>query len=77
MSLSEIKDAAMKLSLQERGELVRDLLESVDNVTDAEHEQLWLEEVGRRIERVKRGESHLIPVEEALAQVREILAKSA
>jgi putative addiction module component (TIGR02574 family) len=77
MSLAEIKDAVMKLSLQERGELVRDLLESVDNVTDAEHERLWLEEVGRRIERVERGDSHLIPVEEALARVREILAKSA
>jgi putative addiction module component (TIGR02574 family) len=77
MSFSEIKDAAMKLSLQERGELVRDLLESVDNVTEAEHERLWLEEVGRRIKRVERGESQLIPVEEALARVREVLAKSA
>ncbi len=43
--------------------------------TQAQYEAFWLEEVERRIERVKRGESRLIPLEEALKIARAARAK--
>ena len=76
MSLIELKNEALKLSLRDRAELARELLRSVDNPNDAEYEALWLEEVGRRIERVERGESQLIPLEEALLRAKAARAKS-
>jgi putative addiction module component (TIGR02574 family) len=77
MSLIELKNEALKLSLKERAELARELLRSVDDPTDAEYDALWLEEVGRRVARVERGESQLIPLEEVLKRAQAIRAKSA
>lgn len=77
MSLNEVKNEAMKLSLRERAELARELLRSVDDPSNAEYDDLWLDEVGRRIERVQRGKSKLIPLEEALRRAKAALAKSA
>lgn len=46
-----------------------------DLKTQAQYEAFWLEEVGRRIEKLERGESQLIPLEEALKIVRAAHAK--
>jgi putative addiction module component (TIGR02574 family) len=74
MSVQELKTQVMQLSLKERAEMARDLLESLDNITEAEREELWLEEVGRRIESVQKGETKLIPIEEALNRAKQALA---
>jgi Putative addiction module component len=41
---------------------------------DPELEALWLEEVGRRIERVKCGESRLVPTEEVQRLARAMVS---
>lgn len=66
----QIKTDALSLGLKERAELAKQLLDSVDSPSEDELEELWLEEVGERIERVKRGESRLVPLEEALQKAK-------
>jgi putative addiction module component (TIGR02574 family) len=72
-AFDRVKDEALELSLKERAELAKQLLESVDNPSEAELEELWLEEVGERITRVERGESRLVPLEEVLARAKAAL----
>ena len=62
----EIKNQALGLTLKERAELAKELLESVDSPSEEELEELWLEEVGQRIERVKQSKSKTVSLEEAL-----------
>lgn len=73
----EVKTQALSLGLKERADLAKELLESLDSPSEAELEQLWLDEVGRRIERVKQGQSKLIPYEEALKRAKTALGKDA
>lgn len=46
-----------------------------DLKTQAQYEAFWLEEVGRRIEKLERGESRLVPLEEALKITQAARAK--
>ena len=46
-----------------------------DLKTQTEYETFWLEEVGRRIEKLERGESRLVPLEKALKLARAARAK--
>jgi putative addiction module component (TIGR02574 family) len=75
MSITELKAQAMELSPKERADLARALLESLEVISDEEREKLWLEEVGRRIERVQTGQSTLIPFEEAMQRMKEAREK--
>jgi putative addiction module component (TIGR02574 family) len=77
MSYEEIKTSALGLTLKERATLAKELLDTVDSPSEAELEQLWLDEVGKRIERVQRGESKLIPLEEALQRAKALTKKHA
>ena len=58
----------MKLTLGERAALAQRLLASLEE--DAEIEEAWAAEVERRIAAVESGSVQLIPIAEALAQVR-------
>ena len=68
----EILEAeALKLTSGERAALAQRLLASLDE--DAEIENEWADEVERRIADVESGAVQLIPIAEALAQVRAAL----
>jgi putative addiction module component (TIGR02574 family) len=73
MNYEEIKVGALGLNLKERAALAKELLDSVDSPTEEELEDLWLDEVGKRLERVQRGESKLIPLEEALRRAKAVI----
>ncbi|MBM3341502.1 MAG: addiction module protein [Betaproteobacteria bacterium] len=68
----EILEAeALKLTPSERAAFAQRLLESLDH--DAELEDAWAVEVERRIAEVESGAVQVIPIDEALAQVRAAL----
>lgn len=68
----EILEAeALKLSPGERAALAQRLLESLEE--DKELEDAWAAEVERRIAEVESGAVQVIPIADALAQVRAAL----
>lgn len=69
--LERVEAEALKLTLGERAALAQRLLASLDE--DAEIEEAWAAEVERRIADVESGAVQVIPMDEALAQVRSTL----
>jgi len=68
----EILEAeALKLTLSERAVLAQRLLASLDE--DAEIGDAWAAEIERRIADVESGAVQVIPIAEALVQVRAAL----
>jgi putative addiction module component (TIGR02574 family) len=74
MSTDEVVAAALKLDHRSRAEVARRLLESLDELSEAEVDQLWNEEVDRRIRAMREGKTKGIPGEEVFARGREILS---
>jgi hypothetical protein len=68
MSIDEIKAQALKLSPASRAILARDLLASLETLSAAEIERLWIDEALRRDEEIDRGTTQLQPADEVLAR---------
>jgi putative addiction module component (TIGR02574 family) len=71
IEFEKLEAEALKLTLGERAALAQRLLASLEE--DAEIEEAWAAEVERRIAEVESGSVQLIPIVEALAQVRAAL----
>ena len=71
IQLEVLEAEALKLTLGERAAFAQLLLASLDE--DAEIEEAWAAEVERRIADVESGRVQVIPVSDALAQVRTAL----
>ena len=56
ISLEELETHALKLDLAARAALAEKLLRSLDELTEAENEQLWLIEAKRRRQGLLRGD---------------------
>ncbi|MBK6636727.1 MAG: addiction module protein [Rhodocyclaceae bacterium] len=69
--LEFLEAEALKLTSGERAAFAQVLLASLDE--DAEIEEAWANEVERRIAEVESGAVQVIPIAEALAQVRAAL----
>ena len=70
MTIDELKREVLGLDPPARASLARDLLESLDNLTEAEIEQLWLEEAERRHQQIVDGAVQTVSMEEALSEAR-------
>jgi hypothetical protein len=70
MTVDELKREAMRLAPTDRADLARELLVSLDALSEPEVERLWLEEAERRRLLVESGETQLIPMDEVFAQAR-------
>ena len=70
MTIDELKREALRLDVSERAGLARDLLESLEDLSEVEAEKLWLEEAVRRDEEIRSGAVKAIPMEEALSKAR-------
>lgn len=70
MSFEELKTEAMKLSPEARAQLAHALLLSLDNLSEAEIERLWLEEAIRRDEEIEVGRVVLRQAEEVFRDAR-------
>lgn len=72
MSLDEnqIEAAALNLQPRSRAKLAEKLLKSLDVLSDAEIEAMWVEEAERRNAELDSGEEQGVPAEEVLRDAR-------
>lgn len=70
MTIDEFKREVLQLDRSTRASLARDLLESLDDLTETEVEQLWLEEAERRHQEIASGVVETVSMEEALSKAR-------
>lgn len=70
MTIDELRREALGLDLPSRASLARELLSSLDDLSEAETEQLWLEESLRRHQEIVSGAVDPVSAEEALAKAR-------
>lgn len=70
MTIDELKREALQLDPSTRAGLARDLLVSLDDLSEAEVERLWLEEAVRRDEEMASGKVQPIPMDEVFAELR-------
>jgi putative addiction module component (TIGR02574 family) len=61
---------ALKLTADERAEMVEQLIASLDEAPDTDVERAWQEEVQRRLQQVEHGEVKTIPWEEVQKRLR-------
>jgi putative addiction module component (TIGR02574 family) len=73
-AVTEILRDAVQLSPLERAELADRLVESLASDIPPEIERTQIAEVPRRIAQVESGEVSLVPGEQALEQVRRVVA---
>lgn len=64
MKFDAIEKQALGLSMQDRASLAERLLASLDDVSVAEAEQLWLEVAARRATEIDTGRVTLVSAEE-------------
>ncbi len=70
MSLEELKGEVMKLAPEARAKLAHALLESLENLSEAEIEGLWVDEAIRRDEEIDAGKVSLRPADKVLKEAR-------
>ena len=77
--LKEIEEQALRLTLKERGELAHRLIVSLDGEPEDSPEAIaraWDEEIARRVGEIDAGTAKLVPHEEVLADIDELLKKT-
>jgi hypothetical protein len=70
MSVDELKAEALRLDPEARADLARELLASLDGLSEAEVEKLWIDEAIRRDEELNSGVARAYPAEEVLDRAR-------
>ena len=70
MSIEELREEALRLTPEARAHLARELLASLDAMSEAEIEKLWIDEAIRRDEELDSGTARAYPADEVLARVR-------
>lgn len=74
MSLKKLEAEIKRLDLKERSMLAKWLVESLDELSTAEIEALWVEEAEARLDELEQGLAAEIPAEEALRRARMALS---
>jgi putative addiction module component (TIGR02574 family) len=69
----EIMKAALKLDPTEREHIAHELLESIDDSSDAELSPVWEAEIQRRLRRIEAGEAAFVSGDEVFARAGAIL----
>ena len=78
-ALKEIEEQALRLLLKERGELAHRLIVSLDGEQEESPEAIakaWGEEIARRVAEIDAGTAKLVPHEEVVAEIDELLKKT-
>jgi hypothetical protein len=70
MSIEELKDEALRLSKESRAYLARELLDSLDDMSESEIEELWLLEAVRRDKELEDGTAQSYPAAEVFARTQ-------
>lgn len=72
MNTVTLQQAVLHLPKQERAHLVHLLLDSLDQPSEKNVEQLWLHEAERRAAEIDQGKVQLVTAEELEAQVQSL-----
>ena len=67
--LEEIASDALKMSVESRAALAKRLLDSLEELSPAENERLWIEEAARRYRQLKAGTAKSTPSKEVFARL--------
>jgi putative addiction module component (TIGR02574 family) len=70
MTAAALLREALRLGAADRACLARELLKSLESLSEGEVEQLWLEEAERRHAEIDAGSAKTIPADEVFAQAR-------
>jgi putative addiction module component (TIGR02574 family) len=70
MNARAIEKEALELPVEKRAKLAQRLLESLDDLSEAETEKLWLQESARRAKEIDDGKVRLVKSEELERRVR-------
>jgi putative addiction module component (TIGR02574 family) len=70
VSVEELKREALRLSPEARAQLARELLASLDAMSETEIEKLWIDEAIRRDDELDSGAARAYPADEVLARAR-------
>jgi len=74
MTIDELKAEALRLRPEERAQLASELLVSLDDLSEAEAERVWLEEAVRRDADLDSGVAKAVPASEVFSAARARLA---
>lgn len=66
----DLLSEALKLPLKERADFAGKLLESLEELPEAERKELWLDVSERRLQEMRDGKVREIPAEEVFARGR-------
>ncbi|MBE9052529.1 addiction module protein [Nostocales cyanobacterium LEGE 11386] len=72
-SIEQLTEEILSLPSASRAILAEKLVESLEFDTDSVIQSVWVTEAKRRRDEVQHGSVQLIPGEEALAQVRQLI----
>ena len=70
MTVDELMREALSLDATDRASMAHELLNSLESLSEAEVEQLWIEEALRRSAEIDAGIVETIPADEVIAQAR-------
>jgi putative addiction module component (TIGR02574 family) len=70
MTIEELRAQALRLSPSDRARLASELVQSLDELSEAEVEKLWIEEALRRDADLEAGGARSIPAAEVFASAR-------
>ena len=73
MDLQTIEREALSLAPADRAKLAHELLESLDTLSPAEIDELWLDEAERRLRELDAGRVQLVPAEEVYRKAQALL----
>ncbi|MGQ0698865.1 MAG: addiction module protein [Panacagrimonas sp.] len=73
MDSETIEQEALQLPMPARAALAHKLLESLDELSETEAEQLWLDEAERRAAEIDNGTVQLVPSDEVSRKARALL----
>lgn len=68
--LKDIAAEALELPLTARAELASQLLDSLDDLSEEENDQLWAQEAERRYAEYKAGKIEAVPADDVFARLR-------
>jgi putative addiction module component (TIGR02574 family) len=69
-TVEKLAQDALALSQRERAELAHKILVSLEDVADENVDDVWDEEIERRVERIKEGTAKGRPAEEIFRDIR-------
>lgn len=70
MQTAELEHQVLELEPRDRARLAQILLESLEELSEQEIEELWLDEAERRVRAIAEGKMELLPADEVMEEAR-------